>query len=80
LRKHDVRKASVFGSFAYGKTNRTSDLDLIIEFFGKKSLLDLVSLKLKLKKAVKRDVDLLTPNSIHPLIKKQVTKKTIKVI
>ncbi len=80
LRDHDVRRASVFGSFAYGRVSRTSDLDLIVEFSGKKSLLDLVSLKLELKKAVNRDVDILTPNSIHPLIKKQITKKTIKVL
>lgn len=80
LRGHDVRRASVFGSFAYGRANRASDLDLIVEFSGKKSLLDLVSLKLDLKKAIKRDVDVLTPNSIHPLIKKWVIKKTIKVL
>lgn len=80
LKEYDVRSALVFGSFAYGRAGRASDLDLIVEFAGKKSLLDMVSLKLKLEETIKRGVDILTPNSIHPLIKKQITKKTVRVI
>jgi len=80
LKEHEVQHASVFGSYAYGKVNRSSDLDLLVEFEGNKSLLDLVALKNALKKAVKRDVDVLTPKSLHPLLKKHVMKKTIKVL
>ena len=46
-----------------------SDIDLLVEFKGKKSLLDLAGLKLELEEKLKCYVDVLTYNSLHPLLK-----------
>ena len=46
LRRNDVRKASFFGSIVRGEMTDQSDVDLLVEFEGRKSLLDLSGLKI----------------------------------
>lgn len=45
LRRHDVRRAGVFGSYARGEAGPESDLDLLVELPSGSSLLDLVGLE-----------------------------------
>jgi predicted nucleotidyltransferase len=44
------------------------------------SLLDLIDLEMKLKKALGRKVDLLTYNSINPLLKPYIQKDQIQIL
>ena len=53
LKEYDVSKASLFGSIVTGNFNENSDIDILVEFNGKKSLLDLAGLQMELKKKVK---------------------------
>lgn len=80
LRKHDVVKASIFGSYARGEETKNSDVDILVQFKGTKSLLDLVSLELELKDKLRRDVDVLTYGSLHHLIKDRVLKEQVSII
>jgi len=41
-RRHDVRLLKLFGSAARGEDSLDSDIDLIVEFEGEKSLFDLL--------------------------------------
>ena len=75
LKKHEVSKAGIFGSFATGAEKKSSDIDILIEFEGEKSLLDLVALKLDLEEETDRKVDLLTYNSLRPSIKTRVLEE-----
>lgn len=52
-----------------------SDIDILVEFEGQKSLLDLAGLKLDLEDALERPVDLLTYRSIHPLLKDRIREE-----
>jgi uncharacterized protein len=79
MRKHQVVRASIFGSVAIGTAKKHSDLDLLVEFSGEKSLLDLVSLKLDLEDEVNRKVDVLTYNSVHPLILESVKRQEVRI-
>ena len=72
LRKHEVKKAAFFGSIVRGEATKESDIDLLIEFKGRKSLLDLVGLKLELQELLERRVDVLTYGSLHPLLKERI--------
>lgn len=74
LRKSGVVRSAVFGSVARGEAKKTSDVDLLIEFGGRKTLFDLVGLKLALEDALKKKVDLVTYNSLHPLLKEYILK------
>lgn len=69
LKKHGVKRAALFGSIVRGEATEDSDIDLLIEFEGRKSLLDLVGLKLELEELLKREVDVVTYKSLHPLLR-----------
>lgn len=64
LKRHDVKRASLFGSIVRGELTEESDIDLLVEFKGRKSLLDLVGLKLDLEDTLRRKFDVLTYNSL----------------
>jgi len=50
LKKNGVVKAGLFGSYARKENNKKSDIDILVKFKGRKSLLDLAGLELQLEK------------------------------
>ena len=80
LKHHDVARAAIFGSFARGDAEENSDLDLLVEFIGEKSLLDLVGLKLELEDSLGRSVDVLTYNALHPAIRDRILSEQVMVL
>lgn len=79
LKKHNIKKASIFGSYARGEQKKNSDIDIIIEP-PKKMGLEFVEVAYELEDNLNRKVDLLTYNSIHPLIKKYVKKDEVVIL
>jgi hypothetical protein len=75
LRRYDVKRASFFGSFVRGEGRENSDIDILVEFEGEKSLLDLSGLKIELEEVLGRKVDVLTFNSLHPLLKERILEE-----
>jgi uncharacterized protein len=71
-RKHDVRVLKLFGSAARGEDTPASDIDLLVEFEGRKSLFDLIGLELELTEFLGRRVDLLTEPSISPYLRDRI--------
>jgi len=80
LRRHDVVHAAIFGSFATGVANESSDLDIVVEFEGEKSLLDLVALQLELEDVLGMEVDVLTYQALHPRIKERVLREQVQIL
>ena len=80
LKRNDVIQAGIFGSVARGENRKKSDIDMLIKFKGRKSLLDLVGLGMELEELLKMKVDLLTYNSIHPLLKKNILKEEVRIL
>ena len=70
--ENDIKSLAVFGSFARGEQGPDSDVDLLVSFNKRISLLTLVKLEREFSEAIGRRVDLLTENSIHPLIRDNV--------
>jgi len=70
LKDQGVLKAALFGSVVRGEAKKDSDIDLLVKLDDSKTLLDLVGLKLELEDTLKRKVDVLTYDAIHPLLKK----------
>ena len=71
-RQNDVVKIGVFGSMAMGEATEKSDIDLLVEFSKRKSLLALVAIERKLSLALGRKVDLLTEASISPYLRDRI--------
>lgn len=72
LLHYNVKKAALFGSAVRGELNKKSDIDLLVAFNGRKSLLDLARLKLALEDVLGKKVDVLTYHSLNPLLKKRI--------
>ena len=79
LKKYGIKKAALFGSFARGEQKPDSDIDILVKFKDRenKTLLDLVGLELELVDVLNRKVDVLTYNSIHPLLKDYILKEQV---
>jgi predicted nucleotidyltransferase len=81
LIENGVKRAALFGSYARGDATKDSDIDLLIEFKGKtKSLLDLAALKIHLEEALGRHVDLVTYNSLHPLLRDKILSEQVIIL
>ena len=80
LREAGVTRSSLFGSVVRGEMVDDSDIDILVQLPKGKSLVDLVKLERKLKVALGREVDMLTYNSIHPLIKEYIQKDQIQIL
>jgi predicted nucleotidyltransferase len=72
MRRYDVIRASLFGSYVRGEQTTKSDIDFLVEFKGRKSLLDLVNLEMELKDLLHKKVDVLTYRSINPLLRDRI--------
>lgn len=58
--KGHVKKVYLFGSYARGEQNNDSDIDLRFEVTDEFSLIDHSNIRLDLKEALKKDVDIIT--------------------
>ena len=74
FKKSGVARSAVFGSVARGEAKKNSDIDFLVEFEGKKTLFDLAGLKITLEDALKKKVDVITYNALHPLLKDYILK------
>lgn len=74
-RKNDVSMVGIFGSMVHGEAKKESDIDLIVRFSKRKSLLAMVRLERELTEALGRKVDLLTEASISPYMRERVLKE-----
>lgn len=72
LTKNGAKKITLFGSYARGEEKKGSDVDIIVEFRGRKSLLDIVGIEQEVSKNTGVKIDLLTPKSLSPYISKKI--------
>ena len=79
LRGYDASKIGIFGSHARGDAGSGSDLDVLVEFDARKSLLSLVRIRRELTEALGIPVDLLTERAISPHLIDQI-KKELRII
>jgi len=76
LKNEGVKKIGVFGSYVRGEEKPGSDIDIIVEFSERKSLLDLVRIERELSEELGIKVDLLTEKSISPYLIDAIQKET----
>jgi len=79
LARYRVKKIAIFGSYARGEAKPESDIDILVEFSERKSLLDLVGIEQELSEALGVKADLLTEKSISPYLIDRI-KKEMEVI
>ena len=65
-------RAALFGSVVRNKQTEESDIDLLVDFEEGRSLLDLGGLRADLEELLTMRVDVVTYNSLHPLLKESI--------
>jgi len=73
-RRNDVSMLGIFGSVARGEATAQSDIDLLVEFSKRKSLLSVISLERQLSGALGRKVDLLTEAALSPYLRSRILR------
>jgi len=79
LQRNGVKKAALFGSIARGEATAESDIDILVEFEGNKSLLDLAGLKIEIEETLGKSADVLTYDSLNPLLKERILKEQVVI-
>jgi hypothetical protein len=80
LKKHKVRKAGIFGSYATGNQKKKSDVDILVELDKDVSLLGVINLKIVLENAVGKKIDLVEYSLIRKELKKRITNEEIPIL
>ena len=78
-RDNDAAMVGVFGSVARGEHTSASDIDILVNFSRRKSLLDIVKLERELSTEIGKKVDLLTEAAISPYLRDRILSE-LKVI
>ncbi len=73
-RVNDVSKIGVFGSVARGDATESSDIDLLVYFSKRKSLLAHIALERQMTEALGRQVDLLTEAALSPYLRERILR------
>jgi predicted nucleotidyltransferase len=74
-----VRRIGLFGSVARGEDTRQSDIDLLVEFDRPVSIVTLLRLESLLSERLGRHVDLVTPDTLKPIISQDIISEAIYV-
>jgi predicted nucleotidyltransferase len=81
LRRHAIKRAAIFGSFARGEATSRSDVDFLIEYkTTNKSLFDLIDLKSELEDILGRKVDIVTYRSIYWRLRKKILAEQVVIL
>ena len=75
LKNKGARKIAIFGSYARDEEKPGSDIDIIVEFSERKSLLALVRIERELSEILGIRVDLLTEKSISTYLIDSIKKE-----
>ena len=72
LMPYDPKRIALFGSVARNEETEKSDIDILYSFNAPISLFGLVDMQIALQNNLKKGVDLVSENAIHPLLKEGI--------
>ena len=71
-KNNDVSFLGLFGSYSRNEETKESDIDMVVEFQGSKSLLDRVHVRNELSDSLHKPVDLLLKKNIKSQLKEYI--------
>jgi predicted nucleotidyltransferase len=72
LKRHNVKRASLFGSIVRDDYTEGSDIDILVELQEDTSLLDFIGIKLEIEDATNKKVDLVEYDMIKPALREYI--------
>lgn len=80
LKQAGVKRSSLFGSYVRGDAKKGSDIDILVEVPKGTGLFAFIGLQHKLEDTLHKKVDLVTYNSLHPLLRDKILKEQLPII
>ena len=80
LKKNNVRRAGIFGSYARGEQNGKSDIDILVEVNERVGLIEFIKLKMAIQKLLRKKVDLVEYDTIRPEIRENIIRDEISIL
>ena len=80
LKEAHVKRAAFFGSYVTGSNVDESDIDILVDLPRGKTLFDLVDLKTNLEEKLKKKVDIVTYEGIHPFLKDSILNSQYPIL
>jgi|SRR3989344_4213330 len=80
LKEYRVTKAGIFGSYARGEQKKKSDIDILVKIDNGTDLIELIRLRTKLQRIIKKKVDLVEYESIRKEIKRSILNDEIQIL
>jgi len=77
--RYQVARLGIFGSFARNEATESSDVDILVEFSETVDLFHFVRLQSYLAEILGRNVDLVTPDALKPLIKDRILREVLYI-
>jgi hypothetical protein len=77
--RYYVRSIGIFGSYSRHHQTEKSDLDLVVEFDQPIGMMAFIHLKNLISDRLNINVDLVTPDGLHPLIRDEVMHEVVYV-
>lgn len=78
-RKYKVSEIGLFGSFVRGEQKKRSDIDILVDFYEIPDLLEFIELEDRLRKLLKKKVDLVDKQGLKPQLKDIILKEVIYI-
>lgn len=75
LKEAGVTRSAIFGSYVRAENRKDSDVDILVELPRGTGLFTFVGLKRKLENVLNKKVDLVTYNSIHPILRDRILQE-----
>ncbi len=79
LKKRKIKNAGIFGSYAIGENKNSSDIDILVTP-NKKMGFEFIGLEMELSEELGKKIDLISYDSLNPLIKDRILKQEIKIL
>lgn len=70
---------AIFGSIAKNESNKSSDVDILVDFDAKMGLFGFADLKFYLEDILHCDVDLVSKRALHPALKKRILNEARQI-
>lgn len=81
FKKFKIARLQLFGSYVKGTAEKSSDIDILVEFLpdAKIGFFEFLNLQYALEDILKGKVDLVSKNGLHPALKDQILNEAVDV-
>ncbi|MBI2119288.1 MAG: nucleotidyltransferase domain-containing protein [Elusimicrobia bacterium] len=79
IKKYNIEKIGLFGSYAKNTQRKDSDIDIVIQL-KRQDLFDMIGIKQELEEEFRRKVDIVSyRNKMNPFLRNRIDKEAIYV-